>query len=369
MLLFFFWSSFVFFRKGSDTVLFVVDATLSQDNLAAVMRCVAEAVRSSSSRSTRVGLISFDNTVQLHLLDSATLCSAVCVPAVRGLNAEEQDYLSSPILRAKLLVPIEELNRTGALQSTAQVIGNSSVYSNNVRIAQRERGLGAALAVAGFIGKPLTESLSRTKVVFVCGGPPNLYPVAHAQIPSFWEDLSLSLSRQIHSLEPLFVSVVQCNVETFLPKLMLHVGGSPASVPVASKNACPDFERAVTTAFSQFLRPLVYGGVMVSVRTQSNLSITHIVGPTLGVDNKPRRLPLSGGCVDTDSLAIYFDHKLSNGPLSIIQVLCSFVDLQKSRLCKRLINIPFWHVREMSKTRVRGDFCSGFFFFLICFEQ
>lgn len=335
-----------------DTVLFVIDSTMSQDNLAAVTRCVSEAVRSCSSHSTRIGLISFDNCVQLHLLDSSSMCSSVCLPAVRDLNASEQEYLSSPTLRARLLVSVEDLNRTGALQTVAQVLGSSSLYPNNVRVAQRERGLAAALAVAGFVGKPVTESLSRTKVVFVCGGPPNLFPVAESELGNYWATLSLSLSRQIHSLEPLFVSVVQCKVETFLPQLLLHVGGSPLSVPIASKNACPDFERAMTAALSYFLRPLSLAAVTVSVRAQSNLAITHIVGPMLGAEAKPRRLLLSGASTESDSIAVYFDQKLANGPISMIQIVCSFVDLQKSRLCKRVINVPLLHVREVAKAKV-----------------
>ncbi len=337
--------------EGADTVLFVVDATMSQDNLSAVMRCVTEAVRSCPFRSTRIGLITFDNTVQLHLLDSASLSSAVCVPAVRSLNVAEQDYLSSPVVRARLLVSVDDLNKTGALTATANVIGGSSLYQNNVRIGQRERGLGAALAVAGFLGKPLSESLSRTRVVFMCGGPPNLYPVPSAKTSSFWEDLSLTLSHQIHSLEPMFVSVVQCNVDSFLPQLLLHVGGSPLSVPIASKNACPDFERAVTTAFSLFLRPLSFASVTLSVRASSNLSVTHIVGPVLG-DSKPRRLALSGGCVESDSLAVYFDQKLASGPNSMMQIVCSYVDLKNIRLIKRVVNVVFEHVREFSRVKV-----------------
>ncbi len=335
--------------EGNDTVVILIDLSMARDDLAAVSRCVAEALKHMSQPTTRIALIGFDNAVQVFHLDSDTLSSSLCFPAIRPLNAAEQDMLTRPELRSRFLVPTNEAVQNGALQCALDTLGNLSLFRNNVGLAARERGLANALEVAAFLANPNQKPHNRTKVLFVLGGPPNLYhdPQAQRNLQAFWEHVSLKLSRFIHSVDGLFVAPVQCQIESFFPYLTRHVAGSPTAIPFAPKNACPDFERTFGASLTALLKPLSFCAVSFGVYAQGNVRVTHVIGPLVGASNKIHLLPASSGVVRGDALAVYFDQKLASGNVTLIQVVCSYIDLIQSKIIKRVVTVPLLHTRDL----------------------
>jgi hypothetical protein len=343
---------------GSDAFVFLVDQTMSRDDLAAVARSLSEAVKQmSGAPEAQIALLGYDNAVHVYRLDATegALSSSLCFPSIRPLNDAERDVLSRPEMRAQFLVPAEAAAQSGAFQNAAETLGNVSLFRNNVGLVARERGLAQALQVACLLANPQQRPYSRARIVFVLGGPPNLYPesISHSRtVTSYWENASEKLSGTIHSLEAILVSPQQCQVESFFPALFQSISGAPIPVPFASKNACPDFERALTAALTQLLKPLCYAAVSFGVFAQRNLQVTHVMGPLVGVkEKKIQHLRASAGVGRNDCLAVLFDQKLGSGGATLLQVVCSYVDLRATRLVKRVVTIPFVHTKDSESFR------------------
>ena len=356
----------------TDTIVFVLDLTMARDDLDGVIAGLIEALRVLvlGGANPNVGLIGFDNTVQAFHLDSGLLSSALCFPAVRPLTASEQEKLQDPKARGRLIVPLDVALQDGAaggLLTALNVMSQSALYDTNAGQATRERGLANALDVAAFLTNPLSFDpdaptayaerakdaaplkVNRGKIVYICGGPPNLYPRSlHNNPQLYWEELSAKLRfhYNIHSVDGLFVSAHQSLLESFLPHLMLHVSGGPLHIPLPPKDALPDFGRALSAAFAQLLKPLEYAAVSMSVYAEANVEVTHVIGPFIGRTNKLHHLQGSNRFGANDAVALYLDQKLASGSETHVQLVCTYVDLQAGKLVKRVLNVPLTHTRN-----------------------
>ena len=145
---------------SQDTLVFVLDLTMSQSDLQGVTNSLAEALKvlALGGANPKVSVIGFDNTVQLFHLDSSSLSSSLCVPAIRSLNGTEQEMLQEPAIRSRLIVPLQQALQggSGGLISALETIGQSALYMSNSGQASRERGLAGALDVAAFLTNPLS---------------------------------------------------------------------------------------------------------------------------------------------------------------------------------------------------------------------
>ena len=74
---------------STDTVVVAVDLTLARTELAGVTAALLEALRvvGLGGGDPRIGLVGFDNAVQLMRLDAGSVSGALCVPGTRRLSA------------------------------------------------------------------------------------------------------------------------------------------------------------------------------------------------------------------------------------------------------------------------------------------
>lgn len=351
-----------------DVWLLMLDTTMTKDDLQGCTVAIAEALRNaaaaigvaSSSSDPLVGLMSFDNTANVYCLDSASPMECFSFPTVRPLSSAERELLSAPETRSRMLRPLSDLLQSGSsvLSSVLESIVSSSTSTSHKGLGSRERGLAGAIEVGAFLCHPSTTMVPdatstrvfRSKIVFVCGGPPNLYHISpqETKVAQVWEQLSLRMRDQyfIHSIDSFFVSAHACQLDSFLPHLTTHVGGSSLSIPLAPKSACPDFTRALTAGLSNSLRPIEFCNVTLSLYTQADLSITHVIGPFVNVGNKLSRLHLNNAMSKSDCISIYFDHKQSSGNFTLLQGVCRYVNLIERKLIVRVFTLPIQFVAD-----------------------